>query len=46
MIMTWKFEPALAGTQVTITAENVPPGISQAEHDAAFARPSRTSRAI
>ena len=34
MIMTWSFEEAGAGTRVTITAENVPPGISQADHDA------------
>jgi hypothetical protein len=34
MIMTWSFEAAGAGTRVTITAENVPPGISQADHDA------------
>ena len=34
MIMTWSFEVAGAGTRVTITAENVPPGISQADHDA------------
>jgi uncharacterized protein YndB with AHSA1/START domain len=34
MIMTWSFEAAGARTRVTITAENVPPGISQADHDA------------
>ncbi len=34
MIMTWSFEPVPTGTRVTITAENVPPGISQADHDA------------
>lgn len=34
MIMTWSFEAAGAGTRVTITAENVQPGISQADHDA------------
>lgn len=34
MIMTWSFEAAGAGTRVTITAENVPPGISPADHDA------------
>ena len=33
MIMTWSFEPTDTGTKVTITAENVPPGISQADHD-------------
>ena len=34
MIMTWSFEPTEKGTRVTVTAENVPPGISQADHDA------------
>jgi uncharacterized protein YndB with AHSA1/START domain len=34
MIMTWSFDAAGAGTRVNITAENVPPGISQADHDA------------
>jgi uncharacterized protein YndB with AHSA1/START domain len=34
MIMTWSFEAAGARMRVTITAENVPPGISQADHDA------------
>lgn len=34
MIVTWSFEPTARGTNVTITAENVPPGISQADHDA------------
>jgi uncharacterized protein YndB with AHSA1/START domain len=34
MVMTWSLEPAREGTRVTITAENVPPGISQADHDA------------
>jgi uncharacterized protein YndB with AHSA1/START domain len=34
MIMTWSFEALPAGTRVTITAENVPPGIRQADHDA------------
>lgn len=34
MRMTWSFEPVPQGTRVTITAENVPPGISQADHDA------------
>nr|WP_165373840.1 MULTISPECIES: SRPBCC domain-containing protein [Sorangium] len=34
MMMTWSFEPLPAGTRITITAENVPPGISQADHDA------------
>ena len=34
MIMTWLFEPTTAGTKVTITAESVPPGINQDDHDA------------
>lgn len=34
MVMTWMFESSPAGTLVTITAENVPPGISKADHDA------------
>ena len=34
MIMTWSFEPTAVGSTVTIVAENVPPGISQADHDA------------
>ncbi|WP_438027608.1 SRPBCC domain-containing protein [Sorangium sp. So ce233] len=34
MVMTWSFEALPAGTRITITAENVPPGISQADHDA------------
>ena len=34
MIMRWSFEAAGAETRATITAENVPPGISQADHDA------------
>jgi uncharacterized protein YndB with AHSA1/START domain len=33
MVMTWSFEPTAAGTKVTITAENVPAGISQADHN-------------
>lgn len=33
MVMTWSFEPTTFGTKVTITAENVPAGISQADHD-------------
>jgi hypothetical protein len=33
MLMTWVFEPTPAGTKVTITAENVPSGISPADHD-------------
>jgi uncharacterized protein YndB with AHSA1/START domain len=33
MLMTWTFEPLTAGTRVTIRAENVPPGITRADHD-------------
>ncbi len=34
MLMTWSFEALPAGTRVTIAAENVPPGITKADHDA------------
>ncbi len=34
MIMTWSFEAASEGSMVTITADNVPVGISKADHDA------------
>ena len=34
MVITWDFERLSEGTRVTITAENVPPGISKADHDA------------
>jgi uncharacterized protein YndB with AHSA1/START domain len=34
MRMTWTFEPTPSGTNVSICAENVPPGISPADHDA------------
>jgi uncharacterized protein YndB with AHSA1/START domain len=34
MIMTWTFEPSATETLVTIRAENVPPGINKADHDA------------
>lgn len=34
MTMTWSLEPVPGGTQVTITAENVPSGISKEDHDA------------
>ena len=33
MRMTWSFAAVPEGTRVTITAENVPPGISKADHD-------------
>ena len=36
MVVTWSFEALPAGTRVTVTAENVPPGITQADHDAGF----------
>ncbi|MEO5868047.1 MAG: SRPBCC family protein [Sphingomonas sp.] len=32
MTMTWTFVPTTAGTEVTITAEHVPPGISAEDH--------------
>ena len=32
MQMTWSFEPIPGGTRVTVSAENVPPGISAADH--------------
>lgn len=32
MVMTWMFEPLPSGTRVTVTAENVPPGISEGDH--------------
>jgi uncharacterized protein YndB with AHSA1/START domain len=34
MIMTWSFDPASEGSMVTVTADNVPVGISQEDHDA------------
>jgi len=34
MTLTWTFQPLATGTLVTIRAENVPPGISKADHDA------------
>ena len=34
MRMSWSFGELSAGTIVTVTAENVPPGISKADHDA------------
>lgn len=33
MVLTWSFEAVQSGTRVTITAENVPPGITQSDHD-------------
>jgi uncharacterized protein YndB with AHSA1/START domain len=34
MTMTWTFEAVPEGTRVTVVAENVPSGISKADHDA------------
>jgi uncharacterized protein YndB with AHSA1/START domain len=34
MVVTWSFEPTATGTKVTITAENVPSGISREDHAA------------
>jgi uncharacterized protein YndB with AHSA1/START domain len=34
MILAWSFEAVPEGTRVTITAENVPPGITEADHEA------------
>jgi hypothetical protein len=34
MTMTWTFAAVLEGTRVTVTAENVPPGVSKDDHDA------------
>ena len=34
MIMTWSFDTARESTTVTVTADNVPNGISKADHDA------------
>lgn len=32
MTITWSFEAVQAGTRVTVTIDDVPPGISQADH--------------
>ncbi|MFJ2174657.1 SRPBCC family protein [Streptomyces sp. NPDC087851] len=37
MTMTWHLTPAGAGTEVTVTAVDVPPGIDQAAHEAGIA---------
>jgi hypothetical protein len=37
MVMSWLLTPAPEGTTVQITAENVPEGISAADHAAGFA---------
>ena len=34
MQRTWSFEAVRDGTRVTVTAENVPPGITEADHQA------------
>lgn len=34
MTMRWELESAAGGTVVTVVAESVPPGISQADHEA------------
>ena len=34
MLLSWSFEAVREGTRVTITAENVPSGISEADHQA------------
>jgi uncharacterized protein YndB with AHSA1/START domain len=37
MVMTWSLEPAPEGTNVTVSAADVPPGISEADHQAGLA---------
>ena len=37
MTMTWRLTPAGEGTEVTVTATDVPPGIAQADHEAGIA---------
>ncbi|WLW57303.1 SRPBCC family protein [Streptomyces sp. YU58] len=37
MTMTWHLVPAGGGTEVTVTAVDVPPGIDQADHEAGIA---------
>jgi uncharacterized protein YndB with AHSA1/START domain len=37
MVMTWLLEPGAEGTVVTVTAENVPSGISAEDHAAGLA---------
>ncbi|MGV9866863.1 SRPBCC family protein [Rhodococcus koreensis] len=37
MTMTWQLTPTAGGTEVTVTATDVPPGISQADHEAGIA---------
>lgn len=37
MVMTWSLDPAPGGTSVGVSAANVPPGISEADHRAGLA---------
>jgi uncharacterized protein YndB with AHSA1/START domain len=37
MTMTWRLEPTGDGTLVTVVADDVPPGISRAEHESGMA---------
>ena len=37
MTMVWDLAPTEAGTEVTVTATNVPPGIDPADHQAGIA---------
>jgi uncharacterized protein YndB with AHSA1/START domain len=37
MVMTWSLEPAPDGTNVTVSAADVPPGISARDHEAGLA---------
>ncbi|MDL5158346.1 SRPBCC domain-containing protein [Actinomycetospora termitidis] len=37
MTMTWQLTPTGAGTQVTVTADDVPPGIDQQDHEGGIA---------
>jgi uncharacterized protein YndB with AHSA1/START domain len=42
MKLTWQLNPVPEGTAVVIAAENVPDGITRADHEAGFAPPSIT----
>lgn len=37
MVMTWRLDPVAEGTEVTVSAANVPPGISAEDHQAGLA---------
>jgi uncharacterized protein YndB with AHSA1/START domain len=37
MVMTWTLTPVPAGTDVAIAAENVPPGVTERDHEAGMA---------